>query len=213
MQFYINNKLKDFTHSKYEFLEVLIAREFVQQNDCVLELGGGIGRIAVEINKKLSNPKNHVVVEPNSSACLDLTKNKDIHKSEFNIVQGSINEVPQLLDIPLPNNPIGFTGGYTLFDPSRKADLTIKPYSLKYARSLVDSDFTVLFADCEGCLNFFSQRRIGLNFLQNLRLVFFERDNEKICSYNKFEFLLNELKFDCIRSGFHNVYINKSFRL
>lgn len=213
MQFYINNKLKDFTHSKYEFAEVLIAREFVQKNDCVLELGGGIGRTSVEINKKLSNPQNHVVIEPNESAFLDLTKNKDIHKSEFNIVKGSINDIPQVLNVPFPDLPLGFTGGYTSFDPSRKSELTIKPYSLKYVRSLVDSDFTALFADCEGCLNFFYQKKIGLDFLSKLRFVFFERDNEKICSYHKFEFLLNELKFDCIQSGFHNVYINKSFRL
>jgi len=213
MNFYINNKLKDFTHNKYEFPEVLIAREFVHQNDCVLELGGGIGRTAVEINKKLLIPKNHVVVEPNNSAFLDLTKNKDIHKSEFNIVHGSINDLPQLLHVPQPDHPLGFTGGYTSIGSSSNPDLTIKPYSLQHVRSLVDTDFTVLFADCEGCLNFFCRQKRAIDFLSKLRLVFFEKDNEKICNYHKFEFLLNDLKFSRIRSGFHNIYVNKSFKL
>ena len=51
------------------------AEKYIQSDSVVLELGGRYGTVSAIINKKLKDPTNHVVVEPDQTVWASLEKN------------------------------------------------------------------------------------------------------------------------------------------
>jgi len=64
-----------------------LAKQYILENDIVLELGARYGSVSCVINSKLNNKKNQVVVEPDDRVWDALEKNKVNNNCEFNIVK------------------------------------------------------------------------------------------------------------------------------
>jgi len=71
----------------YEAAERYMVRNYLSQNDIVLELGACIGVVSCVTNAKLNLSSNHVVVEPNPRMLQLLVKNRDLNKAQFLIEQ------------------------------------------------------------------------------------------------------------------------------
>lgn len=63
----------------FEVEEQNQAREYIDENDIVLELGGRYGTVSTIINNLLNNKENHVVVEPDESVLNALITNRENH--------------------------------------------------------------------------------------------------------------------------------------
>lgn len=181
---------------KFEKEEQEQAEEYIMENDCVLELGARYGTVSVIINKKLSNPSDHVVVEPDSDVWAALEKNKKKSDSHFYILKGIISETKFSLQ----------KSGYGTTQVEDKSS-TLPHFSFEQVKGMVNKPFTVLVADCEGCIEQFLNENTEI--LQTLRLILLEEDQGDKCDYKAVKKLLNDYNFTAIKPGFHSVWVRK----
>ena len=176
-----------------------LAKQYILENDIVLELGARYGSVSCIINSKLNNKNNQVVVEPDDRVWDALEKNKINNNCEFNIIKGFIsNKKLDLINLDV------CLGGYgATFIESN--DTKIPSYSLDEIKNKYNLNFNVLVADCEGFLEVFFDE--NPNFYDNLRLIIFEADYTEKCNYNKIKNKLIEKKFNKILEGHQNVWI------
>lgn len=80
-----------FFFNRYEHPERKAVRKFLNPKLPVVELGGAIGVVACITNRKLVNPRNHVVVEPNPALLSLLQSNRDNNSCVFSILPGAID--------------------------------------------------------------------------------------------------------------------------
>lgn len=181
-----------------EIAEQELAYTYIQPDDSVLELGARYGSVSCRINLKLNNKKNQLSVEPDSRVWDALEGNKKRNNCEFHIVKGCISRKPK----KLVNTT--FVDGYassTIDDPMS----TLPCFSLENLQEQYGIPrFTVLFADCEGCLENFIQENLSL--LDSLRLLIYEKDNTLDCNYAILENLFREKGFRMIKEGVHFVW-------
>ena len=176
-----------------------LAKQYILENDVVLELGARYGSVSCIINSKLNNKNNQVVVEPDDRVWDALEKNKVNNNCEFNIIKGFIsNKKLDLINLDV------CLGGYgATFIESN--DTKIPSYSLDEIINKYNLNFNVLVADCEGFLEVFFDE--NPNFYDNLRLIIFEADYTEKCNYDKIKSKLIEKKFNKILEGHQNVWI------
>lgn len=176
-----------------------LAKQYILENDIVLELGARYGSVSCIINSKLNNKNNQVVVEPDDRVWDALEKNKVNNNCEFNIIKGFIsNKKLDLINLGV------CLGGYgATFIESN--DTKIPSYSLDEIINKYNLNFNVLVADCEGFLEVFFDE--NPNFYDNLRLIIFEADYTEKCNYDKIKSKLIEKKFNKILEGDQNVWI------
>jgi len=176
-----------------------LAKQYILENDVVLELGARYGSVSCIINSKLNNKNNQVVVEPDDRVWDALEKNKVKNNCEFNIIKGFIsNKKLDLINLDV------CLGGYgATFIESN--DTKIPSYSLDEIKKIYNLNFNVLVADCEGFLEVFFDE--NPNFYDNLRLIIFEADYKEKCNYDKIKSKLIEKKFNKILEGGQNVWI------
>lgn len=176
-----------------------LAKQYILENDIVLELGARYGSVSCTINSKLNNKNNQVVVEPDDRVWDALEKNKVNNNCEFNIIKGFIsNKKLDLINLDV------YIGGYgATFIESN--DTKIPSYSLDEIQNKYNLNFNVLVADCEGFLEVFFDE--NPNFYDNLRLIIFEADYTEKCNYDKIKSKLIEKKFNKILEGHQNVWI------
>ena len=67
--------------------EQLMTAKHLHPDDCVLELGGSIGRNSCVINSILTDKTKHVVVEPSKAELNILLKNRDSNNLGNNCIQ------------------------------------------------------------------------------------------------------------------------------
>ncbi len=182
----------------YEIQEQNLARQYISEDDIVLELGARYGLVSCVINSKLKNKFSQVSVEPDSRVWNALESNRDKNKCYFHILKGFIS-----------NKKLGLTN---LFDcagfgtSSFEDEKSIIPY---YTLSDIEINyglkFNVLVADCEGFLEtFFNENEY---ILKQLDKVIFEADNHSKCNYDYIKELLLKYNFKIIQEGFQNVYM------
>lgn len=75
--------------NRYEFSERNALR-LIDSTLPVVELGGGIGVVACLANRLLAEPKNHIVIEANPEIIHLLARNRDLNKSQFQILNNAI---------------------------------------------------------------------------------------------------------------------------
>lgn len=176
-----------------------LAREYILEDDIVLELGARYGSVSCTINSKLKNKSNQVVVEPDGRVWDALEKNKINNNCEFNIVKGFISN--KKLDL---TNLDCCEGGYGSTFIENENTL-IPSYSLNEIKQIYNLNFNVLVADCEGFLEVFFDE--NPDFYDDLRLIIFEADYCDKCNYNNITNKLIEKKFNKILEGHQNVWI------
>jgi FkbM family methyltransferase len=197
-----NGKVVDTIQNEKE--EQDLAKEYIQQNDIVFELGARYGSVSCVINSKLNCKTNQVVVEPDERVWEALEQNKKVNNCEFNIVKGFVSN--KKLD--LINQSCGYGTKYYGYGTSCTVDDSSKipSYTLKEIEEKYKLKFNVLVADCEGFLeNFFDENP---NFYDQLRLIIFEADCPDKCNYIKIKNTLTDKGFTKVKEGFQNVWIN-----
>lgn len=74
----------------YERGEREIIQIYLPIDEPVIELGASIGVVSCVVNRKLTSPEQHVVVEANSELIPTLKKNRDTNGCQFTIIEAAI---------------------------------------------------------------------------------------------------------------------------
>jgi FkbM family methyltransferase len=178
----------------YEPTEMKLSWQFIEPNDVVLELGARVGVVSCTICRKLNNPRNLVAVEPDQRAIYPLQKNKMKNNCDFQVYPGFVSRQP----LSLREHHI-WTNSF--YDPTSTMDRC----TLEELQASTGCKFNVLVADCEGFLETFFDE--NPTFVDQLRLIIFERDAPQRCNYEKIETALKEKGFQCIVYGFNSVWL------
>lgn len=199
MEFLIENeKGQAISIQSIEVSEQKLVKQYIKHTDCVLELGARYGLISCLINQMLDVKTNQVSVEPDERVWDALEKNKLYNQCDFWIVKGTISSCPMSL-----KNLQGANGYATQSYPDSASSIPF--FSLQEIREKTGIErFSVLFVDCEGCMEQFLSENESL--LNEVRLVLFEKDNPRACNYDKIRNLLTSHAFTEIHCGFHNVW-------
>ena len=170
----------DTIHStSHEGHEQLVATWCVSSDDCVLEIGGGIGSVSTMLQKILTNKAHHVVVEPQARMCETLVANAKLHGSDYVVCEGALSVGPiystksAALDGPDSANQRQWMFNRTSASPGG-CRARVESFSLDRLRSLVSKPFSALVVDCEGA--FPTIVRDFPDILDGIRVVYLERD-------------------------------------
>ena len=91
-----------FWFDNYEKEERDAVNKFLKSDYPIIELGGGIGAMACFINKKLTNPKKHIVIEANPNLASLIEENRLINDCNFTIINRAVgyngSEIPFYID-------------------------------------------------------------------------------------------------------------------
>jgi len=191
-----NGKSVDINRMEKE--EQGLARQYIEENDIVLELGARYGSVSCIINSKLKCKTNQVVVEPDIRVWDALERNKKANNCDFHIVKGFISE-KHLGLTNLDNWYGGYGSTFVLQNDSKIPSYTLKEVMDKYSLN-----FDVLVADCEGFLEMFFDE--NPTFYDSLRLIIFEADYPDKCNYTKIRNNLKEKGFTQLKNGHQNVW-------
>ena len=185
-----------FNHRKLEAKEQLQANTYIEPHCIVLELGARYGTVSCAINKKLSKPLNQVVVEPDERVWKVLEENMKLNDCNFHIVKGFVSNTSM--------NLINHTDDLYATTSIKSISSSIKSYTLNEIETMYNLKFNTLVADCEGFLEqFFDENP---HFYEQLNLVMFEKDFPDKCDYNKIKAKLSLQGFECIETGFQEVW-------
>ena len=183
---------------KIERREQALARQYIEKNDVVFELGARYGSVSCIINSILNCKTNQVVVEPDERVWEALERNKKINNCQFHIIKGFVSNIK--LSLTNLNSYNGYGTTYLINDKS-----TIPAFTLQEIINKHNLKFNVLVADCEGFLErFFDENP---NFYDMLRLIIFEADYPNKCNYEKIRNALKEKNFIEKIKGHQNVWI------
>jgi FkbM family methyltransferase len=186
-----------------EHVEQAMAETYIEPSDVVLELGARYGSVSCRINLKLRDKTKQVSVEPDSRVWDALETNKSSNKCQFHIVKGCISKTARAIIQQTVANGYATT---TIEDSSSQ----VPHFTLDEIKTLTGIDrFTVVFADCEGCLGYFLKENPTI--LESLRLFLFEADNPSFCDYDELQTILKQKGFQEIKGGFHSVWRNPLF--
>ena len=190
------NEIGLFDHTQMEIKEQLQANTYIESDCIVLELGARYGTVSCVINKKLSHPLNQVVVEPDERVWKVLEENMIQNECNFHIVKGFVSNTPM--------NLINHTNDLYATTSIKSVSSSIKSYTLNEIETMYNLKFNTLVADCEGFLEqFFDENP---HFYEQLNLVMFEKDFPDKCDYNKIKEKLLLHEFECIETGFQEVW-------
>jgi FkbM family methyltransferase len=189
-------------HKSIENTEQQLANLYILNDDIVLELGARYGTVSCAINKKLTNKKNQVSIEPDSRVWTALEMNKIRNGCNFNIVNGFVSN--KKLD--LTNLETNY--GTTYIENENTLIPSFSLNEIKYKYKI--NKFTAIVADCEGFLELFFDENPEL--YDDLRIIIFEADYEEKCNYNKIRNKLFELNFTKILEGHQNVWIKLDYQ-
>jgi FkbM family methyltransferase len=172
-----------------EYPEQLMSVTFINPNDCVLEIGGNIGRNSCTIAKILNDSNNLLVIESDPSSVAKLEENKNINSLNFKIEGSAISKVPLMQNNwntkTINNNEIQC--GWSLINTITWTDLKQK-YNM---------NFNVLVVDCEGALYYILKEEP--DFLNDFKTIIIENDFTDI---QHKQFVDDEFK----RYNFKNIY-------
>jgi FkbM family methyltransferase len=177
-----------------------LAREYIEENDVVLELGARYGSVSCIINSKLSCKTNQVSVEPDDRVWDPLEKNRAANNCNFHILKGFLSKKNHALTAL--DNWYGY--GTTSFESTNS---TIPSTTLEQVKSKYGLKFNVLVADCEGFLETFFEENPEV--YDELRLIIFEIDYPEKCNYNLIMENLYKRGFTQMVWGHQNVWVKR----
>lgn len=192
-----NLKNKMISNKQYEVNEQALLYKYLDKNDSVLQLGGNIGTSCILVDKIING--NNICVEPNTGLIPLLKNNKELNNSKFVIIDGIISKKKNMMLVE--SNDENKYGSFI----SKTKGKIVKNYD--YNELNKKYNFTVLFADCEGCLEQFFEEYP--NSLNTLNKIIFERDRGDNCDYEKVINILIKNNFKYQEGDFHQVYLKK----
>tara|TARA_Y100000361_G_scaffold126733_1_gene120858 strand:+ start:22304 stop:23557 length:1254 start_codon:yes stop_codon:yes gene_type:complete len=199
---FLNELNEPIDTSKMEIEDQQKAKAWINKNDIVLELGARYGTVSYVINKKLSNPSNHVAVEPDERVWDCLENNRESNSCEFHILKGFIsNKKLSLTNLDKYHNGYGSSA---IEDDSSNIPI----HTLSDVKNKYNLNFNTLFADCEGFLPTFLDENPDV--LDSFYKIIFEADCPEDLpegAYDEVNKKLQSKGFTCRSSGHFNVYI------
>ena len=162
--------------------QIMILRH-LRDTDCVLELGGSIGRSSCVINSILSNKSNHVVVEPSKSELNTLKRNRDVNNLQFQIENSAIS-TKQL-----------YSKGWYTHDTQIPGSVPVNCIRVEDLQKY-NLSFNVLVIDNEG--NFVQMLKDFPNVLNGIRMVQIEHDFHSQEDLDYFTNTLHDCGFSCV---------------
>ncbi len=184
-----------------ETTEQEIARKHVRSDDVVLELGGRYGTVSCIINDALADRRNHVVVEPDANVLPALFRNRELHGAGFTVFEGTVSRGAKVL-VPNGYSTMALSPGSTDLPAALLPTKTLEQLEAEHG-----SRFTVLVADCEGCMREFVDENPGL--FERLRMVTYEQDMEDRCDYGVVRDAMVRAGLTCVLEGFHMVWVRQ----
>lgn len=179
----IHSKLNFIGNIKTEIPEQLMTVKHLHPDDCVLELGGSIGRNSCVINSILADKTKHVVVEPSKTELDVLLKNRDNNKLGFQVENSAIS-----------NKQLYSKHWYTFEIPVEGSVpvncITYDDFMQKY-----NLPFNVLIVDNEG--NFVKMMKDSIDIIDNIKMIIIEHDFHTENDYEYFKNTLNNKGFTC----------------
>lgn len=158
---YINIKHGD---KNDEFPEQLMAINFIDENDVVLEIGANIGRNTCIIAQILKDDKNLVTLESNPQHVNELTENKNINEFNFQIEPSALSK----------RGLIQMGWDTKVSDVVPEGYFKVNTISWENLKKKYNLNFNALVADCEGALYYILQDEP--NMLDNFNKIIIEND-------------------------------------
>jgi hypothetical protein len=190
---FINERGNKIDIFSYERDEQLFAEKYITPECVVLELGARYGTVSCVINKKISDPKNQVSVEPDEEVWKPLFENMKRNKCDFSIIYGVISSKP----VSLIRR--GSATRSVIAETSK-----IASYSLEDIELMHGLKFNTLVADCEGFLETFFDENPKM--YEELSLIIMEEDFPNLCNYAKIEANLVRHGFKLLESVFYGAW-------
>lgn len=135
----------EFLFGRYESVERRFARKYIPADATVLELGGCLGIVACAVNRRLADPRRHVVFEPHPRIAACLAANRDRNRCRFQIRQeiiGAGGPVAFYLRDP-------YVGGSSLLRPSGRS-IEVGTTTIADVERETGLGFNALIVDIEG---------------------------------------------------------------
>jgi len=85
-----------FVLGEYEATERRLIRQFLRENDRVIELGGCIGVLSCLVNSRLRSPTHHLVVEANPELIPLLKRHRELNRASFAIKECAVSTEPEV---------------------------------------------------------------------------------------------------------------------
>jgi FkbM family methyltransferase len=139
---------------------------FIKPNDCVLEIGGNIGRNSCVIGKILNDSNNLLVIESDPLSVSKLEENKNINSLSFKIEGSAISKIPLIQNEWNTKPKIN-----DIIPDDWKIINTITWNELKQKYNM---NFNVLVVDCEGALYYILKDEP--DFLNGFETIIIEND-------------------------------------
>jgi FkbM family methyltransferase len=153
--------------NKYdEYPEQIMSIMFIKPNDCVLEIGGNIGRNSCVIGKILNDSNNLLVIESDPLSISKLEENKNINSLRFKIEWSAISKIPLIQNEWNTKPKIN-----DIIPDDWKIINTITWNELKQKYNM---NFNVLVVDCEGALYYILKDEP--DFLNGFETIIIEND-------------------------------------
>ena len=135
----------EFLLHRYESVERRFTRKYIPADATVLELGGCLGVVACAVNRRLADPRRHVVFEPHPQIAAWLEANRDRNRCRFQIrrqVIGAGGPAAFYLRDP-------YVGGSSLLRPSGRR-IAVESMTIAALESETGFSFDALIVDIEG---------------------------------------------------------------
>lgn len=179
----IHSKLNFTGNIQTEIPEQLMTVKHLHPDDCVLELGGSIGRNSCVINSILTDKTKHVVVEPSKTELNILLKNRDSNNLGFQVENSAIS-----------NKQLYSKHWYT-FEIPVEGSVPVNCLTYNVFKQKYNLPFNVLVVDNEG--NFVKMMKDSIDMLDNIRMIIIEHDFHSEEDYEYFKRTLKNRGFMC----------------
>lgn len=170
----LKKRLIDQTWEKDEASSI----DMLDRDSCVLELGACIGVVSTLINKRISNPQNHVALEANPQLIEHLNKVKQDNGCEFKIVNAFLSAYPNnTKDFSIHPNHImgGRLGIFSGFEQIKCQGITMQQLQEKF-----DLTFDTIVMDIEnGEYELYYDGFFSKENMKNIKSMMIEFHNHK----------------------------------
>ena len=159
------SSLATYWFDDYEAPEREFCARFIQPADRVCELGGCLGIVSMNINRRLASPEKHLVVEANPLLIPFLKMNRALNQGHFSVLHSAVGD----------GSPISLDVSQGLLTSTRARDgapsrTELVPGCTMEALSIAHGPFDVLVMDVEGA----EQQVLRGDAWRSLRLIILE---------------------------------------
>lgn len=132
---------------QYERQETECIELYLDADDDVVELGGGIGYLACYVDQRLDGTGRHVVVEPNAHLMPLIERHRELNEATFETVNAAYAPSGRLAEFPLPEQ---FWEASLQQDSAAERSLYTGTTDLETLLDAFDLTDVVLVVDIEG---------------------------------------------------------------